>query len=292
MRSAGVSVLAALKKLIVAVNTKRYKRGTAEQDAQLVELERALSALRTAIEDFKSDKRLLLLQPYQHLFEQADVGVLKTVPLRSLYTAYVFTSNLMTTSNGIVVLAEHVSHTAAKRAKPKLWFPKGMRAIWKLLRSREGAGQSAAGEDTQPEEAVEAEDRRKYSESNIFTLCVRMDHDGIVQSSILIAGRRRTPCSALPTSSTKCTSGRRHRRRWYVMHLVSMCHNCGDLSQFTFRYVLVTIALWIPGVLKSSAGMSHADLLQVEGELNSLQASSTPSEVFGTCGYDYLSTRF
>ena len=39
-------------------------------EVRLLELDRKLSTLRTAMEDFKADKRLLLLQPYQHLFEQ------------------------------------------------------------------------------------------------------------------------------------------------------------------------------------------------------------------------------
>lgn len=170
-----MEVLAAIQALIVTVNTKRYKRGSAEQDARLVELDGKLSALRTAMGDFKSDRRYLLLQPYQYLFEQADAGVLKNVPLRSLYVSFVFASNLTTTCNAIISLAENVKYTAAKRTKAKLWFPKGLRAIGKLLRSPIGAGQSAAGEDSQPEQTVESEDTKIYSMSHLpydASLCV------------------------------------------------------------------------------------------------------------------------
>ena len=163
VREACIAVLSALRELIVAVNTKRYKRSHSEQDARLLALDRALSTLRTAMEDFKSDRRLLLLQPYQHLFEQADAGILKTVPLRSLYLAFVFTANLTAVSNSIVALAENVSHTAAKRKRARLWAPKGLRAIWKVLRSGRGSGEAATGEDVQKDESVESEDVKRYS---------------------------------------------------------------------------------------------------------------------------------
>ncbi|RDX52625.1 hypothetical protein OH76DRAFT_172302 [Lentinus brumalis] len=47
VRDTGIAVLGALKELIVAVNTKRYKCSQSEQDTRLLELDRAPSALRT-----------------------------------------------------------------------------------------------------------------------------------------------------------------------------------------------------------------------------------------------------
>ncbi|KAI0764943.1 hypothetical protein C8Q74DRAFT_1430417 [Fomes fomentarius] len=222
VRATGVEVLAAIQALIVTVNTKRYKRGSAEQDARLVELDKKLSALRTAMGDFKSDRRFLILQPYQYLFEQADAGVVKNVPLRSLYLSFVFASNLTTTCNAIISLAENVNHTAAKRTKAKLWFPKGLRAIGKLLRSPLGAGQSAAGEDSQPEQTVESEDTKNY----------KLDPDS------------RPPKNAM-------------QRVANIIHKLYKWTKTPE-ALFTFRYVFLTIALWIPQVVKSSAHFVYA----------------------------------
>ncbi|TFK82815.1 hypothetical protein K466DRAFT_666286 [Polyporus arcularius HHB13444] len=222
VRDAGIAVLGALKELIVAVNTKRYKRSHSEQDARLLELDRALSALRTAMEDFKDDKRLLLLQPYQHLFEQADAGLLKVVPLRSLYLAFVFTANLTAVSNGIVALAENVSHTAAKRRKARLWAPKGLRAIGKVLRSGRGSGEDAVGEDAQKDEDVQSEDVRRY----------KLDPDSRPPQNIL-------------------------QRVANVIHRVYKWTKTPE-ALFTFRYVLVTIALWIPQVVRPTAHFVYA----------------------------------
>ncbi|KAI0746793.1 hypothetical protein C8Q80DRAFT_1220068 [Daedaleopsis nitida] len=216
LRSAGVAVLAALKDLVICVNTKRCKCGTLEQDARLVELDRALSRLRSAVEDFKTDKCLLLLQPYQHLFQKEDTGLMKTLPMRSLYMAYVFTSNLMTVASAIIALAENVTHTATKRTTAKLWFPKGMRALWTVLSARGGAdGENVVGEDSQPEETIEAEDSKRY----------KLDPDS------------RPP---------KNTSQR-------VANLIHKVYKWTKTPEalFTFRYVVVTIALWLPGVINA-----------------------------------------
>lgn len=164
LRAAGVATLSSIQALIVAVNTHRYKRGNAIQDARLVELDTSLTALRTAIADFKADRRFVLLQPYQAVFEKHDSGAVNKIPLRALYQSYVFAANLTVVCTGIVQLAELASETAAKRTRARLWAPKGLRAIVKLLRSPDGAGEGAVGEDAQPEQAVEAEERRDYSE--------------------------------------------------------------------------------------------------------------------------------
>ncbi|EIW51294.1 uncharacterized protein TRAVEDRAFT_54686 [Trametes versicolor FP-101664 SS1] len=153
LRAAGVATLASIQALIVAVNTHRYKRGNALQSTRLAELDTSLTALRAAIADFKADRRFVLLQPYQAVFEKHDAGAVNRIPLRALYQSYVFASNLAVVCTGIVQLAELASQTAAKRTRARLWAPKGLRAIVKLLRTPNGPGEGAVGEDVQPEQA-------------------------------------------------------------------------------------------------------------------------------------------
>ena len=177
LRAACVDVLDALQKLIVSVNTKRYKRSHAEQDVCLLKLDEALNGLRNALEDFKNDRRFILLQPFRELLDTADAGEMKSIPLRSLHVAFVYASNLVSTSTAIISLAEYVSITAAKRPKARLWLPTGLRAVGKALRSK---GSEAVGEDTAPEEEIEIHNTRKYSELGSFIFAwMRADLRGV-----------------------------------------------------------------------------------------------------------------
>ncbi|KAI0371992.1 hypothetical protein BV20DRAFT_940807 [Pilatotrama ljubarskyi] len=221
LRGAGVAVLSSLQDLIIAVNTNRYKRGSTLQDARLAELDKALSTLRAAIDDFKADRRFALLKPYEAVLDKLDSGAISKIPLRSLYLSYVFAANLSTVCAGIVTLAELVSETAAKRPRARLWAPKGIRAIGKLLRSRRGAGEDAVGEDTPPEDAVQTEERE-----------YRRDPDS------------RPPANVL-------------QRLANTLHLVYKWGKTAE-ALFAFRYVVVTIALWIPSVVKSSAHFAYS----------------------------------
>ncbi|KAI0635211.1 hypothetical protein C8Q77DRAFT_1106698 [Trametes polyzona] len=222
LRAAAVDALSALQGLILAVNTNRYKRGHALQDARLASLDKALAVLRAAMDDFKAERRLVLLQPYQAVFEKLDAGAVNRIPLRALYQSFVFAANLSTVCNGILMLAEHVSETAAKRTHARLWAPKGLRAIGKLLRSGRGAGEGAVGEDPQPDDPVETEEKREY----------KLDPDSRPPENIL-------------------------QRVASTFHSLFKWTKTPE-ALFAFRYVVVTIALWIPSVVKSSAHFAYA----------------------------------
>ncbi|KAI1798167.1 hypothetical protein LXA43DRAFT_979068 [Ganoderma leucocontextum] len=222
VRTAGVDVLDALQKLIVSVNTKRYRRSHADQDALLLELDKALTALRDALEDFKNDRRFVLLQPFRALLDRANAEEMKNIPLRSLHISFVFTSNLVSTCSSIISLAECVSSTAAKRPKARLWIPTGLRTIGKMLGSRSGPG-DVAGEDTAPEEEIEKHNSHRY----------KLDPDS------------RPPENGM-------------QRVANIVHKLYLWTKTPE-ALFTLRYVVVTIALWIPQVLKSTAGFVYAE---------------------------------
>ncbi|KAI0826576.1 hypothetical protein BC628DRAFT_1419081 [Trametes gibbosa] len=223
LRTAATNALSALHALIVTVNTNRYKRGHALQDVRLAELDTALAAMRAAQESFKADRRLVILQPYQAVMEKLDAGALNKIPLRALYQSFVFAANLAAACDGIVMLAEQVSETAAKRTHARLWAPKGLRAIGKLLRSSEGAGEGAVGEDAQPEPAVETEEKREY----------KLDPD-----------------SRPPEFVAQRLAG--------SIHVLFKWAKTPE-ALFAFRYVFLTIALWIPSVVKTSAHLAYSE---------------------------------
>ncbi|TBU59289.1 hypothetical protein BD310DRAFT_976680 [Dichomitus squalens] len=223
LRAAGIAVLDTLQRLIVSVNTKRWKRGHAEQDALVVELDKALSTLRSAMDNFQTDQRMILLEPFRPLFEAADGGEMKSVPLRSLHIAFVFTSNLVSTTNGIIALAEYVVATAAKRPKARLWMPAGLSAFGKVLKTRRGSGEDAVGEDAAPQEELSGKDNKTY---------------------------KRDPDSRPPENALQRVAN--------VFHKLYKWTKTPE-ALFTFRYVFITIALWLPQVVKTSAHFVYSE---------------------------------
>ncbi|KAH9849321.1 hypothetical protein C2E23DRAFT_870653 [Lenzites betulinus] len=223
LRTAAVGALSALQALIVAVNTNRYRRGHVLQDTRLAELDQALSTLRAAQENFKTDRRLVLLQPYRDVMDKLEMGAVNKIPLRALYQSFVFAANLAAACNGIVMLAEQVSATAARRTRARLWAPKGLRAIVKLLRSSDGAGKGAVGEDAQPEQEVESEEKKEY----------KLDPDSRPPEFML---QRFAGC----------------------IHMLFKWAKTPE-ALFAFRYVLLSIALWIPQVVKSTAHLAYSE---------------------------------
>ncbi|OBZ77446.1 Uncharacterized protein C57A7.05 [Grifola frondosa] len=222
LREACSAALAATQALVVCVNTKRYKRGGTEAEQHLQDVEEASANLRHAMEAFKQEKRLLLLEPFQSVFAAADT--MKMPPMRSLYAAYVFAANLMTIGSGILVLSDAISTTARRRTHTRLWLPKGLRAIGKLLRSRGQSGDRAVGEETMPEEGGESErEEQSY---------------------------KRDPDSRPPTNVMQ-------RLASFVHKALLWCRTPEAL--FTFKYVIVSIALWIPSVVRTSAHFVYAE---------------------------------
>ena len=194
LRQSAIDVIVALKDLMISINTKRYRGGQVEQDARLVALDKALTELHATMDAFKTDRRLALLEPYKSVLAQVDAGTMRNIPLRSLYLSFVYAANLMVVCDGVVVCAESVAATATKRTRARLWFPTGLRHLWKFLREGRSAEQEAVGEDANLEETVEAEDTRKYSKSKQST---RQDVHSVshLQSGIRMADHLKTPCN-------------------------------------------------------------------------------------------------
>lgn len=170
LREACIDSLACLQAVIHSVNKKRYARDSAaDTAARTVELEQSSARLRVALDEFRDTKRLLLVEPFRPVLELAQSQ--KDVPLRSLYIAYVFAANLMAVGTAILSLVEVVAATARRRKRNKLWVPKGLRMIGKVLTSRDHSSEQAVGEDAVPAAAdkdVEKEER-SYSASDALS---------------------------------------------------------------------------------------------------------------------------
>ncbi|KAH9919970.1 uncharacterized protein BXZ73DRAFT_104789 [Epithele typhae] len=192
-------------------------------DALLIELDKSLTLLKDAMAAFKNNGRFVLLQPFQPLLEHHDAGKIRHLPLRSLYVAFAFTSNLTTVCRAIQTLAETVIAVASKRKTPKLWGPTSFRRLWQVLRSSRGSGQDVVGEDHTSDKPQDAEEIRAH---------------------------KRDPDSRPPRNFLQRIANAVHKvYRWAGT----------PEALFAFRMVILTIALWIPQVVQASAGFVYRE---------------------------------
>ncbi|KAI0087246.1 hypothetical protein BDY19DRAFT_986266 [Irpex rosettiformis] len=216
LRKACSEGLATTQVLLDGINTRRYARhGAKESEQHLLDLDAAIDHLQVALADFKKDKRLMILRPFEGLVDSARLGTdLKgPLPLRALYTAYVFAANLIVLAEAIEHYMEYVQSIATKRVHNRLWAPGGLRAIVKALREKGDAGNVAAGEDDEP--TVERRDPDSKPPTHLFQRIANTVH---------------------------------HLYKWTKT----------PEALFVARYVLVTILLWLPAVLKRSAHFIYA----------------------------------
>lgn len=165
LRGAVSNGLAAAKALLDGINTRRWHRkGDRESQQQLEDLDRALEQLRSSLADFQESRRLLLLRPFEPLFESAKVRKKGPIPFRTLFIAFVFAANMIAVAQVVDQFLVYVQTVAAKRTKNRLWAPGGLRAIAKALMAKGEASDQAAGEDTEgPVEQQGQNEKVSYS---------------------------------------------------------------------------------------------------------------------------------
>jgi hypothetical protein len=164
LRSAASNALNAITNMINFVNTTRYCWHSAAHalSEQERELDSAAERLRGALVDFKENRRLRLLEPFE-----PHLGTL-AAPMRGLYVCYVFSASIVVVSEAILAVMDTVRQTTNKRKKNRLWAPKGLRQLVHALfveKSAEGDprayGETREVKEVVPEEAAMGK-YRKY----------------------------------------------------------------------------------------------------------------------------------
>jgi hypothetical protein len=216
LRSAASHALNVIIGMIDFVNTTRWSwRSTADAlSEQERELDSAAERLRGALAEFKESGRLRLLEPFEpHLGNPA-------APLRGLYVCYVFSASIVVVSEAIIAVMDTVRQTTNKRRKNRLWAPKGLRQLARALfveKTTEGDPR-AFGETREVKEVVTEEDGTgKY---------------------------RRDPDSRPPTNTLQ--------RIMEGLHVIYQWTKTPK-ALFVFRYVFLSVALWLPSVIKTTA---------------------------------------
>ncbi|KAF7313882.1 hypothetical protein HMN09_00546000 [Mycena chlorophos] len=224
LRGAVTDAIGAAAGVIESINCTRWRNGglkTAEAEAVL---DSAGARLDKALQAFEETDRMKILAPFIPLFAAylehgTDTSTPLQIPLRSLYVAYVFASNLLSVAESVQTLVGGVQDLCTKRPRRRLWAPSQLRTLWKVIVARGDSEDGAFGEDTSPNRAGEA----VTSEEKDY---------------------RRDPDSRPPTNVFQ-----------KIMHLVhaGLAWTSTTEAIFIFKYVFVSFALWIPAVVKHSA---------------------------------------
>ncbi|KAK0199602.1 hypothetical protein DFS33DRAFT_1267811 [Desarmillaria ectypa] len=216
--SNGIEVI---KRSLNHVNQNRWSRN-ADMDAQTrMELDKAIEGLQSSLDEFKRTNRLALINPFIPILNNPELTEgSQTVPLRSLYVSYVFATTMINVAEATLGLMTLVSDTMEKRKANRLWAPKGLRKLWKILSAKGDQANGVLGEDVSPH----AIGRNASEEQEV-------DH-------------RRDPDSRPPTNAFQ-----------KVMHYISAVYRWMETPEaiFAFKYIFISIALWIPCVVRSSA---------------------------------------
>ena len=65
-----------------------------------------------------------------------------------------------------------VLEISGKRQRSRLWAPKGLRAVWKLLTDEDQDSSQTIGEDARPEDVTQEVSQRHFSKSGVGLLAV------------------------------------------------------------------------------------------------------------------------
>ncbi|KAA1472661.1 hypothetical protein DENSPDRAFT_872334 [Dentipellis sp. KUC8613] len=226
LRDACVAGLAAAQATLDFVNHTRWARAAstaAAATAHDADLDTATDALRAALEAFRTTGRKQLMAPYAAVLAGAtDAKAQAALPLRGLYVSHVFGASMIVTAEVVLALVERIQATAARRKKSRLWAPKGLRTIAAALAGRHasGAGEQDGlfGEQEQMGDVFwQEEDRRAY---------------------------RRDPDSEPPSNAVQLVADKVHDLLQWAKTPEAI---------FCFRYMILSVLLWLPCVLSNSA---------------------------------------
>ncbi|KZP19305.1 hypothetical protein FIBSPDRAFT_1045659 [Athelia psychrophila] len=224
LRSACTDSAQCMATVLDAINTSRWRGDPAQMARCRRDFDESLAGLRAALQEFKDTKRTLLIQPFMPMLRAAQTRAEKRrLPLRSLYIAYVFATNLIATADALLAVMEQVGRTMGKRHGRRLWAPKGLRAVGKLFTDRsQDDGAAAFGEDPAMEKTEERAEEESY---------------------------RRDPDSRPPANAPqKIMNSIHHLWRWSKT----------PEAIFTLKYVFISVALWLPAVFFRTAGFYYA----------------------------------
>ncbi|GLB36769.1 putative ER transporter, 6TM, N-terminal [Lyophyllum shimeji] len=205
-----------------------------------------LAALQGALQRYRDEDRLQLIQPFERFFDpvtkrrrksDSDDSSTEVFAARSLYICFVFEYALDAFAERLVKFLQILVDLDGKRPKPRLWWPSGFRKLAQKLISRREVDQQviplASGTSDDP---TSFDNRGEESDDE--------DEPAEVKEFLKEKPAWKNP-DALPP---KTAVG-----RFFLMlgNMATFFHSPEGI--FGLRHGIVSVALWIPSVCPSSA---------------------------------------
>lgn len=238
-------------------NTHRWSR--AMDTDGLMKRKAAIDELRDALEEFRTVEHMKLLEPFRELFDP-ETGDFKDHPdsmsdadafrlsTRSLFTSFVFVTNLISYSTTLIDFLQTLLEVEARSPKNKIQWPTALRKIARIAMSREKTsmnpleiGTQDVDAETDSEDESDDEDLKKQQAKE--------------QRRQKTEERRRKKYHVNPDAEPPRNGLQRFLRtiglawRW----------QSSPQGLFALKYSLVSIALWIPSIVQSSAYFTYVN---------------------------------
>ncbi|KAI0279079.1 hypothetical protein BGY98DRAFT_916273 [Russula aff. rugulosa BPL654] len=213
LRAATIDGVVAAKDLITAVNNDRLFSRSVPIGPLEENLDSASDKLRIALNNFKERGADSVLGAYGQK-PRADK------PLRGLYLGYVFCSTAIIIAEVVLPLVQTVAEISARRQRVRLWGPSSLRNMAKaLFKGRRRSEEQTFGEEERNETYLDEEDT-KYEEHT------HLDPDSYPPTNLF-------------------------QKFMNLLHIFLRWTKTAE-ALFVFRYVLLSVLLWLPAVFKNS----------------------------------------
>lgn len=271
LRTACVDGLAGGIEWLEWTNTHRWARGNkAYPPGESVEeglrkRKAAIEELKDALEEFRTVEHIKLLEPFRELFDE-ETGDFKDHPdnmsdadafrlsTRSLFISFVFVTNLISYATTLIDFLQTLLEVEARSPRNKIQWPTALRKIVKIAMSHNGTVVNPLEIGT---EDIDAETDSSDNEDDESTSSTMQDkkRQAKEQRRQRTVERRRKKYVVDPDAELPRNGLQRFLRtiglawRW----------QSSPQGLFALKYSLVSIALWIPAVVRSSAYFNYVN---------------------------------
>ncbi|GAA5900035.1 uncharacterized protein JCM6883_006070 [Sporobolomyces salmoneus] len=255
LRTASDEVLLSAMDWLTQCNSTRWLR---QPKVEVVEQEAAhygslVETLEHELQIYRTERREELVAPFADFFDSKTGKLLPEVARsfsfspNTLFTLLAASDNLLTYIEAVLAFARQISYLQDHRRRNKIWFPTGLRKIGNLLKGEKGS--SAVGDGQNPDELEDVADDDTASSSETAVEGEgdkKRDEAAKKAVAEAMSENRRDPDARPPHSYQKLTIGFHKFGKWLGT----------PETIFAIRFALVSVALWLPQIFRTTAQLS------------------------------------
>lgn len=223
------------------VNSKRwFKKPNKEECVRVSKVhQESLDHLRRATAAFEVDAVEALMKPHAHLFDEDGILKLpkkgkgeKVAPVHGLYLGLNLKHRVVALAESLIILLEYLIHLEQERTLSKFRLPSKLTSIftWTTSTTPVPGTQSTDPDDMDVKEEHDIEESKRREEKQQSYIYERAETNGRL--------------------------GKKRKARWLIKILHWFSSSQGS---WALRTVIVTFAMSIPAVLKSSSGFYYRE---------------------------------